>query len=166
MSGVKQDQSLALKNLDKAVELNHPEATFVLGSLKFTGDGVLPRDTAEGIRLMRKGRSLGAAMVDVITEQMGVDLDDEKIGDGSFQPTPNSATIQVQCQHRIETLCTEKIITKQQKTDLLEVVRSHDKIHLINILGILNNSKELKRLINYAGRIKGWDQEKSVFYIS
>ena len=94
-----------------------------------------------------------------------IDLDDdqfEKNTDQSFTPE-NS---QIACQQRIDFLHAEKIITDQQKTDLYEVVRSLDHVHLANVLGMLHNQNITKELAGYAGRITGWNEENATFYIS
>jgi TPR repeat protein len=164
LSGEVQDFDLALGYLKRAVSLGHPDATFVLGTLMYSGNAI-PKDAREGMRLMQKGKDLGAAEAESIATSMGIDLDDdqfEKNTDQSFTPE-NS---QIACQQRIDFLHAEKIITDQQKTDLYEVVRSLDHVHLANVLGMLHNQNITKELAGYAGRITGWDQENATFYVS
>ena len=164
LTGAVQDQELARQNLMKAVNLKHPDATFVFGTLTYTGD-IFPKDTKEGMRLMREGRSLGAAMTDVITTSMGIDLDADT-PEGSEENTFSGENIGVACRKRIDELRENKQITDGQQQDLYELVRTLDQMHLMNVLGILHNDEEMKRLAGRAGRISGWDGEQGIFYLS
>ena len=164
LSGAIQDKQLARQHLLKAVHLDHPDATFVYGTLIYTGD-MFTKDTREGMRLMREGRSLGASMTDVIATSMGIDLDTDS-PDGSGEFRFSGENIGIACRNKIDELHENKKITDEHQQDLYELVRTLDKMHLVNVLGILHNDEEMKTLAGRASRISGWDGERGIFFLS
>jgi hypothetical protein len=70
-----------------------------------------------------------------------------------------------QCRAKINELFDAGRVTKDQRVDLLEIVRSGEPLHLVNILAILNKDAELDKLAKNAARIKGWDAENLVFFV-
>jgi len=164
LTGAVQDEEFACQNLLKAVNLKHPDATFLFGTLTYTGDS-FPKDTKEGMRLMREGRRLGATMTDAIATSLGIDLDADT-PEGSEEDAFSGENIGIACRKRIDELREKKQITEGQQQDLYELVRTSDQMHLINVLGILHNDQEMKGLAGRAGRISGWDAERGIFYLS
>ena len=96
---------------------------------------------------------------------MGIDLDADT-PEGSEENTFSGENIGVACRKRIDELRENKQITDGQQQDLYELVRTLDQMHLMNVLGILHNDEEMKRLAGRAGRISGWDGEQGIFYLS
>ena len=167
LSGAVQDADLAREYLEKAVEKNHPDANFVLGALKYTGDGY-PQDGDEGLSLMKKGKELGAdEIADVMAEVLGVDLNSD--GNQSFVQIEDeliSGRLAVACQEKIDSLFANGDLNAEQRDDLREVIRSVDPTHLINVRGALSNKSELEKLKSHSSRITGWDADAAIFYIS
>ena len=74
LSGEVQDPALAREHLQQAVDLKHPDATFVMGALIFTGDGY-PRSETDGHKMMVEAKKLGAGEIsDQISLALGIDL--------------------------------------------------------------------------------------------
>jgi hypothetical protein len=121
--------------------------------------------TRFGMRLMREGRSLGATMTDAIATSLGINLDADT-PEGSEEDAFSGENIGIACRKRIDELREKKQITEGQQQDLYELVRTLDQMHLMNVLGILHNDEEMKRLAGRAGRISGWDGEQGIFYLS
>ena len=96
-----------------------------------------------------------------------IDLDDEnymsQLGVTEKQEAEN---LQVMCKERIDDLLCLGQISAEQKIDLYKLLRTLDNLHLMNILGILNSPKEMKKLAGFAGRITGWDPINATFFLT
>ena len=166
LSGEVQDKFQAHMALLEAYELGHPDATFVLGTLIYSGELTEYGDKNEGLRLMRLGKAWGAdQVVDSMLQGLGIDLDaDSPVLNDDI--SISGERLAIACRKRIDELLREEQITKKQSEELYEVVRTSDEYHLTNVLGVLHNKKETRRLAEHAGSITGWDGENAIFYLS
>ena len=163
-----EDPSLAVQYLEKAVDADHPDATFVKGTLLFNGEYTgRAQDKRAGFMLMKKGRDMGASLVDEVTSMWGIDLDDEDYSSQSkVSEYVEAENIQEMCKSRIDDLRSLDEISVEQKEDLYELVRTLDALHLINVFSILSNPKELKKMAGLASRITGWDPVNATFFLA
>ena len=171
LSGEVQDPVLAREHLQKAVDLKHADATFVMGALIYTGDGY-PRSEPDGYQMMVEAKKLGASEIaDQISEALGIDLSRAPTGVKNSEAVEISearegAKLSVECSKILTNMHERGEITFQQMHDALEVVRSIEPIHLANVLGILSNPVETKKFIRNAPHITGWDAENATFFVS
>ena len=166
LSGAIQDDKIAVEYLKKAHDLEHPDATFVLGNLIYKGAKGFDEDRSEGVRLMKLGKAQGAnPMVDAILARFGIDLDADHAANQETNELSGSILAD-ECRERIDELDQNGELTKEQYEDLYEIVRTVDEMHLVNVFAMLNTPDLTAKLTEKAGRITGWDGENAIFYVS
>ena len=161
-TGAPQDWETAWYYLNIAFEQNHPDAVLTMGTLYITGER-LKKDITKGKMLILKAKELGCQQVDMVTQMLGIDIDNFNVENVNYSPSPDN--LRKAIINKLKSLKDEGTINLSQENSILKIIYEEDVEHLVNINGILSNPNERKKLASNAEEITGWDSRNFTFYV-
>ena len=167
-TGAPQDWDTAWHYLNISFEAGHPDATLVMGTQLVTGERI-EKDVPRGVELIKQAKKLGCENADDFAKMLGIDLDTETVDTSVDTSRVDIPKLGLLIMERLKALVESGAIDLAQKTALTmmlnEAVSSRDEMAVANLYGILQNEKELKKLVSNSDNIVGTDSASATFFV-
>lgn len=165
-TGAPQDWDIAWKYLNIAFDKQHPDATLIMGTQYVSGERV-EKDLDKGIALMQKAKSMGCQNADQMASMLGVDLEQDQTTKDAGEVSITS--LGLSCVQEAEKLVKSGAISSIQSAVLMSIVQDYlqknDVMGVMNIYGVMQQPKELKRFLDNAGNITDSDSASATFFV-
>jgi hypothetical protein len=137
-----------------------------MGTQYVSGERV-EKDLDKGIALMQKAKSMGCQNADQMASMLGVDLEQDQTTKDAGEVSITS--LGLSCVQEAEKLVKSGAISSIQSAVLMSIVQDYlqknDVMGVMNIYGIMQQPKELKRFLDNAGNITDSDSASATFFV-